>query len=101
MKVPNGTEDSGEVRFGGPGTYRIIVLGGLSEEWSDRLAGMAITITSWGDAPARTHLTGRILDQAELRGVLESLYELHLPILSVERISLEPWETRRPASSHE
>lgn len=94
MKAPNSMDESGEARFGGPGTYRIVVLGALSEELSDRLAGMAITITSWGDAPARTHLTGRIRDQAELRGVLESLYGLHLPILSVERVSLEPWETR-------
>ena len=98
MKAPNSRENSGEVRFGGPGTYRIIVLGALSEEWSDRLAGMAITVTSWGDAQNRTHLTGRIRDQAELRGVLESLYELHLPILSVERVSLEPWESRRTTS---
>jgi hypothetical protein len=98
MKAPNSIDDSGDVRFGGPGTYRIIVLGALSEEWSDRLAGMAITVTRWGDASDRTHLTGRIQDQAELRGVLESLYELHLPILSVERVSLEPWESRRTTS---
>jgi hypothetical protein len=30
-----------------------------------------------------TTLTGRLKDQAELSGVLNSLYELHLPILAV------------------
>jgi hypothetical protein len=29
-------------------------------------------------------LTGRVRDQAELSGVLNTLYELHLPILSVK-----------------
>jgi hypothetical protein len=31
-----------------------------------------------------TTLTGRLKDQAELSGVLNGLYELHLPILSVK-----------------
>jgi hypothetical protein len=31
-----------------------------------------------------TTLAGRLIDQAELSGVLNTLYELHLPILSVE-----------------
>jgi hypothetical protein len=34
-----------------------------------------------------TTLTGRLRDQAELSGVLNGLYELHLPILSVEFLS--------------
>ena len=36
-----------------------------------------------------TTLEGRVRDQAELMGVLNSLYELHLPILSVELLKSE------------
>ena len=38
-----------------------------------------------GEARYReTTLVGRLRDQAELNGVLETLYGLHLPILSVQ-----------------
>jgi len=32
-------------------------------------------------------LLGELVDQAALAGVLNTLYELHLPVLSVERLS--------------
>jgi hypothetical protein len=34
-------------------------------------------------------LVGRLKDQAELSGVLNTLYEMHLPLLSVEILSDE------------
>jgi hypothetical protein len=34
-----------------------------------------------------TTLEGRVRDQAELTGVINSLYELHLPILSVQNLT--------------
>jgi hypothetical protein len=34
-------------------------------------------------------LVGRLLDQAQLSGVLNALYEMHLPILSVEILDEE------------
>jgi hypothetical protein len=33
-----------------------------------------------------TTLTGNVMDQAALTGVLNTLYELHLPLLSVENL---------------
>lgn len=78
-------DDFDDIEFGGPGTYRITVQGELDGSWSDRLAGLAITTVPRGEVTPRSHLEGRILDQAELRGVLESLYDMHLPILSVTR----------------
>ena len=83
MSIPNGPAD---VEFGGPAIYRIVVQGSLSEDWSGRLAGMAITTTSQGERTPRTTLVGTILDQAELSGVLDTLYGLHLPILKVEHV---------------
>jgi hypothetical protein len=92
MPISNGRPDGGgpaqhrDIEFAGPATYRIVVQGTLSERWSDRLAGLAITTTARGDAAPHTILAGPIRDQAELAGVLDALYELHLPILGVERV---------------
>jgi hypothetical protein len=67
-----------------PGNYRILVEGLLDERWSERLAGMQIKSRKRADQSVFTTLTGDLRDQAELLGVLNSLYELHLPILEVE-----------------
>ena len=70
--------------FDQPGNYRIRVRGFLDESWSERLGGMYITTSNRGDRKTVVTLVGRVQDQAELSGVLNTLYELHLPLLSVE-----------------
>jgi hypothetical protein len=66
--------------FSTPAIYRIHVKGVLSSEWTQKLAGMQITTSSKNE----TLLVGKLADQAALAGVLEILYNLHLPVLSVE-----------------
>ena len=73
--------------FDRPGTYRIRVLGLLDESWSERLGGLRITTSSLTDQGVVTELVGQVRDQAELAGVLNSLYELHLTLLSVEHLN--------------
>ena len=70
-----------------PATYRIEVEGHLKESWSDRLGGMRITTHNRADQSTVTTLIGRLRDQAELSGVLNSLYGLHLSILKVEVVN--------------
>jgi hypothetical protein len=70
--------------FDKPGNYRIRVLGTLNKSWSERLGGMYITANSRGDQRQVATLVGLMRDQADLAGVLNTLYELHLPLLSVE-----------------
>lgn len=82
--MPDGLAD---IELGGPAAYRIVVQGALGPEWSDRLAGLSISCVERGEAAPHTTLVGRIRDQAELAGVLDSLYGLHLPILEVQRIA--------------
>jgi len=74
--------------FDRPGNYRIRVLGFLDESWSERLGSMRISSCSLKDqeGPA-TELVGQVRDQAKLAGVLNSLYELHLTLLSVEYLN--------------
>ena len=81
--------DGKRLKLWTPATYRIEVEGHLDESWSDRLGGMRISTHKRADQSTVTAMTGRVRDQAELAGVLNSLYELHLPILSVEHIGKE------------
>ena len=70
--------------FDRSGNYRIRVQGFLDESWSERLGGLHITSSNPKDKRSVTALTGQVRDQAELAGVLNTLYELHLTLLSVE-----------------
>jgi len=85
------TQNSNEkrIKLWTPATYRIEVDGHIDESWSDRLAGMQITTRKRSDQTTVTTLVGRLRDQAELSGVLNSLYGLHLSILKVEVVNGE------------
>lgn len=72
-----------------PRAYRIKVEGELSSSWSDRLGGLVITSERREGRRPVTVLEGRLTDQAALAGVLETLYELHLPVISMEVLDPE------------
>ena len=81
--------DGKKFTFEGPAVYRIVVQGNLDERMSDRLGGMSIEeMKGPGQTPVST-LVGRLRDQAQLSGVLNTLYDLHLPILAVEKVNRE------------
>ena len=65
-----------------PEFYRIIVKGHLSSEWSDWFDGLTVTTTENGE----TMLSGPIVDQAALHGVLIKIRDLGLTLLSVIHI---------------
>ena len=65
-----------------PQVYVITVHGELEPYWSDRLGGMTITVHRTGDGPV-TILTGELVDQAALQGILQAVYDLGLPVVSV------------------
>lgn len=73
----------------GPAIYKIRVGGRLDSSWSDRIGGMQITETRGTDGQAETILVVRLADQAALLGILNALYELHLPVLSAECLDSE------------
>ncbi len=64
-------------------TYRIRIQGSLSRSWADYLGGLDIQVTDESVWPV-TILSGSLIDQAALMGVLNSLYDLGYPLLSVE-----------------
>ena len=72
--------------FDGPAIYWIAVQGTLAFDQSDRLEGMAISREVSDDGAVISILAGELADQSALAGVLLSLYELHVTILSIEQI---------------
>jgi len=66
-----------------PGRYQISIQGLLSADWSDRLGGLRIDTTPSTDGRAVTTLSGEVVDQAVLMGILNALYDLRYPLLSV------------------
>ena len=67
-----------------PATYRIVILGTLDKQWSDYCGGMTIEHQNFLDQYPVTILTGQLTDQAALVGVINSLYDMGCPIISVE-----------------
>jgi hypothetical protein len=65
-----------------PQVYTIRVQGHLGQEWTAWFAGLAITLDDNGDAL----LTGPVVDQAALHGVLKKVRDLGMPLVSVKRV---------------
>ena len=72
------------LKFEGPASYRIRAQGHLDDSWSDRLGGMVVTRAFTSDQQPMTILIGHLQDQAALSGVMNAIYDLHLPVISVE-----------------
>ena len=62
--------------------HEIRVQGRLDDRWADWLEGLALTREDDGT----TTLTGPLADQAALHGVLNTIRDLNLPIVSVRRV---------------
>jgi hypothetical protein len=73
----NATTDSGQ-----PMAYQIRLTGHLGHGWTDWFEGLAITLEDNGD----TLLTGPVVDQAALHGVLKKVRDLGMPLVSVTRV---------------
>src|SRR5262249_3194891 len=73
-----------------PATYAIWVRGVLDRGWSERLGGLHAREVQTG-GHANTELVGTLGDQAALAGVLKTLNDLGLPIVSLDRLAeVEP-----------
>ena len=59
--------------------YRITLKGHLDQSWAEWLANPTITY----DAEGNTILTGPLIDQAALHGLLRKIRDLNLPLISV------------------
>jgi hypothetical protein len=67
-----------------PGSYEIRIKGHLDKRWAAWFEGLKITLEEDGD----TLLTGPVVDQAALHGLLKRVRDLGMPLVSVS--PLEP-----------
>ena len=67
-----------------PRVYQIRIRGHLSPQWTGWFEGLIITPEEDGD----TLLTGPVVDQAALHGLLKKVRDLGMPLLSVNFVEL-------------
>jgi len=65
-----------------PMTFEIRIKGHLDGQWTDWFEGLTITLEEKGD----TLLTGPVIDQAALYGLLRKVRDLGMPLVSVTRL---------------
>ena len=64
--------------------YQIRIKGHLGHQWTDWFDGLTITLEEDGN----TLLTGPVIDQAALHGMLKKVRDLGMPLLSVNSVGL-------------
>ncbi len=65
-----------------PLVYQIRIKGHLGRQWTDWFEGLTITLEDNGD----TLLTGSVVDQAALHGLLKKVRDLGMPLVSVSSV---------------
>jgi hypothetical protein len=72
-----------------PMIYEIRIKGHLGHEWTDWFDGLTITLEEDGDML----LTGPVIDQAALHGLLRTVRDLGMPLVSVSPVEPGPSTT--------
>jgi hypothetical protein len=62
-----------------PMVYQIRVKGHLGSQWQDWFGGLTVTLEDNGE----TLLTGPVVDQAALHGLIKKVRDLGMPLVSV------------------
>ena len=76
-------EINSEIDPGQPLVYQIRIKGQLGRQWTDWFEGLTLTLEDNGEML----LTGPVVDQAALHGVLRKVRDLGMPLLSVIRVT--------------
>jgi hypothetical protein len=72
------------LRLGQPARYQIKIQGQLNQDWSDWFGGMDVSVEQHEIGFSTTNLTGIVVDQPALHGILARIRDLGLPLLLVK-----------------
>lgn len=86
-----GTNESTEDQYE-PGLYEIRIKGHLDKRWAEWFDGLTITPEENGI----TLLSGPVVDQAALHGLLRKVRDLAMPLLSVIRVERDHGQAGAP-----
>ncbi len=92
-KVTPGCE--AEIDSDQPAIYEIRIRGHLGCQWGEWFGGVVVSPEDDGV----TLLTGRVVDQAALHGLLKKVRDLGIPLISVNRLT--PGQAERPQSKQD
>jgi len=76
-----------KVDFYSPTVFLIEVKGKIDKNLSDTLGDLKISHNTIDEKTTVSRLHGEVLDQAALMGILNALYEMRFPIVSLKIIS--------------
>jgi hypothetical protein len=79
---PMSNKLNSEIDPGQPAIYQIRIEGHLGRQWTDWFGGLTVTPADNGD----TLLTGPVIDQAALHGLLKKVRDLGMTLLSVNYV---------------
>ena len=82
MSNTHGTDD----QVNQPVIYQIRVQGHLGRQWADRFEELSITLEDDGT----TLLTGPLVDQAALHGILRRIRDLGIRLIAVNSVGSNP-----------
>ena len=71
--------------------YQIRIKGHLDSQWTDWFEGLTVTLDEGGD----TLLTGPVIDQAALYGLLKKVRDLGMPLLSVNQAAVHSQQEQK------
>jgi hypothetical protein len=78
--MPNELESKTDL--GQPMIYQIRIKGHLDPQWTDWFEGLSISLEEEGD----TLLTGPVIDQSALHGLLKKVRDLGMTLVSVNQV---------------
>lgn len=82
-----------------PFHYRIRVSGGVSERWVKEYWNKISMVVSHEAGSTTTEMTGEIIDQTALMGLINTLYDTRHVLISVESLTWGQYQEENPEES--
>lgn len=79
----------GRLKLSDPALYRLSVQGKIAQSWGKDFTNMVLSYEESVGLYPTTTLEGRVLDQAELIGLINQLYGLGLSLVSVQALATD------------